>query len=224
MIHRQIIIKVTFIGSDFMKNIVIGLTGQTGAGKSTVSSIMKKCGCGIIDADKIAREVVEPETACLKMLTNAFGCDIINKDGSLNRKRLAEKAFSSKENTKLLNEITHPHIVELTKRRIAECFANGCEIVVFDAPQLFESGSDKLCDIIISVIASQECRLERIIARDGISKEQALSRMKVQLSEKYFREHSDYIINGEQDINAVISNAETFVKAVKSGDFPHKER
>lgn len=202
-----------------MKKIVIGLTGQTGAGKSTVSNAMKKCGCGIIDADKIAREAVEPKTACLKMLTNAFGCDIINKDGSLNRKKLAEKAFSSKENTQLLNEITHPYIVELTKQRIAEYFASGCNIVVFDAPQLFESGSDKLCDIIVSVIASQECRLARIISRDGISREQALSRMKVQLSEEYFKRHSDYIINGEQDINTVTGEAETFIKSVRCGDF-----
>lgn len=202
-----------------MKKIVIGLTGQTGAGKSTVSNAMKKCGCGIIDADKIAREVVEPKTACLKMLTNAFGCDIINKDGSLNRKKLAEKAFSSKENTQLLNEITHPYIVELTKQRIAEYFASGCDIIVFDAPQLFESGSDKLCDIIVSVIASQECRLARIISRDGISREQALSRMKVQLSEEYFKRHSDYIINGEQDINTVTGEAETFIKSVRCGDF-----
>lgn len=202
-----------------MKKIVIGLTGQTGAGKSTVSNAMKKCGCGIIDADKIAREAVEPKTACLKMLTNDFGCDIINKDGSLNRKKLAEKAFSSKENTQLLNEITHPYIVELTKQRIAEYFASGCNIVVFDAPQLFESGSDKLCDIIVSVIASQECRLARIISRDGVSREQALSRMKVQLSEEYFKRHSDYIINGEQDINTVIGEAEIFIKSVRCGDF-----
>lgn len=202
-----------------MKKIVIGLTGQTGAGKSTVSNAMKKCGCGIIDADKIAREAVEPKTACLKMLTNAFGCDIINEDGSLNRKKLAGKAFSSKENTQLLNEITHPYIVELTKQRIAEYFASGCDIIVFDAPQLFESGSDKLCDIIVSVIASQECRLARIISRDGINREQALSRMKVQLSEEYFKRHSDYIINGEQDINTVTGEAETFIKSVRCGDF-----
>lgn len=206
-----------------MKKIVIGLTGQTGAGKSTTSNAMKKCGCGIIDADKIAREAVEPKTACLKMLTNAFGCDIINEDGSLNRKKLAEKAFSSKENTQLLNEITHPYIVELTKQRIAEYFASGCNIVVFDAPQLFESGSDKLCDIIVSVIASQECRLARIISRDGISREQALSRMKVQLSEEYFLEHSDYILNGEQNIDNLINDAEALVRMVKDGSFISKK-
>ena len=206
-----------------MKKIVIGLTGQTGAGKSTASNAMKKCGCGIIDADKIAREAVEPKTACLKMLTNASGCDIINENGSLNRKKLAEKAFSSKENTQLLNEITHPYIVELTKQRIAEYFASGCNIVVFDAPQLFESGSDKLCDIIVSVIASQECRLARIISRDGVSREQALSRMKVQLSEEYFLEHSDYILNGEQNIDNLINDAEALVRMVKDGSFISKK-
>lgn len=86
-----------FIGSDLYEKIVIGLTGQTGAGKSTASNAMKNCGCGIIDADKIAREAVEPKTACLKMLTNAFGCDIINEDGSLNRKSLPEKHFLLKK-------------------------------------------------------------------------------------------------------------------------------
>lgn len=205
-----------------MKKIVIGLTGQTGAGKSTVSNAMKKCGCGIIDADKIAREAVEPKTACLKMLTNAFGCDIINKMARLTEKA-CRKAFSSKENTQLLNEITHPYIVELTKQRIAEYFASGCNIVVFDAPQLFESGSDKLCDIIVSVIASQECRLARIISRDGISREQALSRMKVQLSEEYFLEHSDYILNGEQNIDNLINDAEALIKMVKDGSFISKK-
>lgn len=201
-----------------MKNIIVGLTGQTGAGKSTVSGAMEKCGCGIINADKIAREIVEPKTDCLKMLTNAFGCDIINKDGSLNRKRLAEKAFSSAENTKLLNEITHPYIVKLTKQRISELFAKGYKIVVFDAPQLFESESDKFCDIIVSVTASQRCRLARIVSRDNISEEQALARMKAQLSEEYFKEHSDYTINGEKDINDVMSEAESLVEAIKNGD------
>lgn len=208
-----------------MKNIVIGLTGQTGAGKSTVSGVMEKYGCGIINADKIAREVVEPKTDCLKMLTNAFGCDIINEDGSLNRKRLAKKAFSSEKNTKLLNEITHPYIIRLTKQRISELFAEGYKIVVFDAPQLFESESNKLCDIIISVLASKKCRLARIVSRDSISEEQALARMKVQLSEEYFKEHSDYTINGEQNIDNVISEVESLVEAIKKRQyFSNKER
>lgn len=179
-----------------MKKIVIGLTGQTGAGKSTASEIMRKYGCAIINADIIAREIVMPNTECLKMLTNVFGCDIINHDGTLNRHFLAQKAFSSKENTKLLNEITHPYILKLAKQHIDELFDNGYNIVVFDAPQLFESGGDKLCDIIISVIASEKCRLSRIVARDNITSEQALLRMKAQLDEEYFINHSDYILDG----------------------------
>lgn len=202
-----------------MNKIVIGLTGQTGAGKSTASEIMKQRGCRVINADLISREVVGTGTDCLKMLTNAFGCDIINSDGSLNRHCLAEKAFSSRENTKRLNEITHPFIFKLTKRRIDEAFSEGYNIVVFDAPQLFESGSDKLCDIIISVIAPEDCRLSRIISRDNITQEQALSRMNVQLSEKYFIEHSDYILDGSSDVGHLAVQTEQLIDLIKTRFF-----
>lgn len=145
------------------------------------------------------------------------------KMARLTEKSLPKKHFLLKKIHNFSTKITHPYIVELTKQRIAEYFASGCNIVVFDAPQLFESGSDKLCDIIVSVIASQECRLARIISRDGVSREQALSRMKVQLSEEYFLEHSDYILNGEQNIDNLINDAEALIKMVKDGSFISKK-
>lgn len=208
-----------------MRKLVIGLTGQTGAGKSTASEIMMRRGCEIINADLISREVVGIGTDCLKMLTNAFGCDIINSDGSLNRRVLAEKAFSSRENTKCLNEITHPFIIELARRRIDEAFSNGCNIVVFDAPQLFESGGDKLCDIIISVTAPETCRLARIISRDNITQEQALSRIKAQLGEEYFIKHSDYILDGSGGVEQLAVQTEQLIDLVESPHFRiRKER
>ncbi len=201
-----------------MKKIVIGLTGQTGAGKSTAADAMRSCGCAVINADLIAREVVSTGTDCLKMLENAFGSEIINPDGSLNRKRLADKAFSSKENTGLLNKLTHPFILELAKRRIDEAFSEGYNIAVFDAPQLFESGGDKLCDVIVSVTAPRECRLSRIILRDNITRKQAIQRIDAQLSEKYFIESSDYVLDGSGDVSCIYSQTKHLIDLLKSPD------
>lgn len=203
-----------------MGRLVIGLTGQTGAGKSTAAAAMKKLGCASVNADILAREVVEAGSDCLKLLTNTFGCDIINPDGSLNRRALAKKAFSSKENTEQLNSITHPFIIALARQRIDEAFAEGYNIVVFDAPQLFESGGDKLCDVIVSVTAPKECRLSRIIARDNITREQALYRMGAQLDEEFFAEHSDYIFDGSgtpEQLSAQVMRLIELIRAENTG-------
>lgn len=207
-----------------MKKIVIGLTGQTGAGKSTAADTMRRCGCAVIDADQIAREVVCTGTACLKMLVDAFGSEIINIDGSLNRKCLAVKAFSSRDNTELLNKITHPFILELAERRIDEAFNADYNMIVFDAPQLFESGGDKLCDVIVSVIAPEECRLSRIILRDNITRNQAMRRIKAQLSEEFFIERSDYVLDGGGEISRLEIQTESLIDLLKLSDHSVKEK
>lgn len=199
-----------------MRKLIIGLTGQTGAGKSTASQVMRKHGCGIVDADLIAREAVMPGTECLAVLTNAFGCDIINPDGSLNRSALAAKAFSSKEKTELLNSLTHPYIIELAKSRIDKLLDKEYNIVVFDAPQLFESGGDKLCNIIVSVTAPEQCRLSRIMTRDNITFEQANARIKAQLSEQFFIEHSDFILDGSGETAYLTAQAESLMSKLSS--------
>ena len=168
------------------KTIVIGLTGQIGAGKSTVCGFAKKMGIPVINADSIAREE-----------------DILFPDGSLNRKLLAKRAFSSKEKTALLNSVTHPYIIGKTKQRIAELSESGADTVIFDAPQLFESGGNKLCDIIAAVTAPEEVRLRRIMERDGITREEALLRMKAQHSEEFFKENCRYIIDGSLSLEEV---------------------
>lgn len=193
-----------------MKATVIGLTGQTGAGKSTASKVMQKMGCSIIDADKVSREVIKPGAKCMKMLTNAFGCDIIKDNNSLNRALLAQRAFSSKENTRLLNSITHPFIIERVNEYIKMFEANGARFIVFDAPQLFESGADKLCDVIISVTAPKEVRLKRITERDNLSQEEAQQRMNAQLSEEFFKENSDFVLDG----NCGLESLETLVSDI----------
>lgn len=186
-----------------MNSTVVGLTGQTGAGKSTVSEIMKNLGCNVISADKIAREATQTGSECLKRLADCFGYDIINNDGSCNRKRLAQKAFSSRKSTDLLNGITHPWILRRTAEYISECKSNGSDIIIFDAPQLFESGGEKMCDLVVSVTAPTEIRLSRIMNRDGINKDEALLRINAQFDESYYTSGADYIIDGSQPLEQV---------------------
>jgi len=120
--------------------LIIGLTGPTGSGKSTVAQSLEEAGCVVIDADKIAREVVAPGAPALKELQREFGDTILDDYGNLRRHTLANLAFSSLEKTKRLNEITHPHILRKMKENIEECRQKRKKVVVLDAPLLFEAG------------------------------------------------------------------------------------
>ena len=168
------------------KAIIIGLTGQTGAGKTTVADGLRHFGYQVIKADEVARLVTEKGSPTLKDLATVFG--------SLNRARLAEKAFSSPENTELLNSVTHPEILRLISKKINGAFFDGYEAVVLDASQLFESGFHERCTLVVSVVAPEDMRLKRIMERDGITEEQARQRMDSQLSEEFFRTHSNYVL------------------------------
>ena len=191
---------------------VIGLTGQTGAGKSTVSKVFAENGFFIIDADHIARIVVEKGSNCLGELTHAFGTGIINCDGTLNRNSLANIVFNNKSRLDKLNSIIYPYILSEISCRIE----NTKGFVLLDAPTLFESGANKMCDIIISVIADPQIRKERIIKRDKLTHEQAVSRMKSQLDESFFIEHSDYLIKNNSDIESAYRISKEIADKIKS--------
>ncbi len=174
--------------------IVYGLTGKTGAGKSTVALALKEKGFYIIDGDIIARHITDKGKPALKELSDFFGEDIINSDGTLHRKLLASRAFSSKENTAKLNEITHPHICAEFLEEIERAKKEGYEKALIDAAAILESDCKRLCDKIIVVTAPADIRLERILLRDGITKEQALTRMNAQRDDEYYFSHADIIV------------------------------
>lgn len=184
---------------------IIGLSGQTGAGKSEVAAILRELGAGVVSADIAARQAVE-EADVKAALSAAFG-DVLNPDRSLNRARVARIAFSSKKNLRLLNSITHPRIVEIMLDMAA-----GCEqdIVIFDAPQLFEARADVFCEKIISVLSTREKRLERLIRRDHLRREEVELRMSAQYDEEFFIAHSDRII----DNNGTVEELRARVKEV----------
>ena len=183
--------------------MVVGLTGQTGAGKSTVSKVFASNGFAIIDADQVARKVVEKGTKCLDEIADFYGNTVINEDGTLNRKALAAIVFSDKAKLETLNTITYPYITGEILKQIRYHSMKGEKLILLDAPTLFESRADDFCEIIISVLADADIREKRIISRDGLTHEQARKRMNSQLDESFFRSHSDYVIRNNGSIDVV---------------------
>ena len=181
--------------------LTLGLTGKTGAGKSTVASYLKENGCYIIDGDVIARQITEKGSEILPVLQKAFGEDILDENGELIRKKLAERAFSSKDNTALLNSITHPVIKQRCSDEMKKAESLGYKTALIDAAALLDSDCKDLCQKMIVVTAPEEIRLERILQRDAITNEQALSRIKAQKSDEYYFSHADIIIRNYPPYN-----------------------
>lgn len=189
---------------------ILGITGPSGAGKSMVSKRLSESGFADINADFAAREVVKKGKPCLTELADAFGGDIIKSDGTLDRPLLAKRAFSGGK-VELLNKITHPFIIEEMKNGIKKAESDGKTCCVLDAPALFESGLDKLCNKIVCVTAPPEMRLERICARDNITKEKALERMNAQHGDDYYKKGSDYFICNNGDVKLLTESVDRIV-------------
>ncbi len=173
---------------------IIGLTGLTGAGKSTVAQKLMAYGCYHIDADKVAREVINNNENVKNKLKERFGDDVINNDGTTNRPLLATRAFADEQSTNALNEITHPAVTEEIQSIIKDMAEVGYRGVIIDAIALFESGEDALCDFTVAVVAPKEIRLERIMKRDNITEEKALERINAQKDESYFTSRADFVL------------------------------
>lgn len=202
-----------------MKSFVVGLTGQTGAGKTTVSDIFLKNNFGVINADHLARKVSDKGTECLLKLVKNFGNEILNCDGSLNRKYLAQIVFKDKCELKKLNNIIFPFIIKLIKQNIYELNKQGYKLIILDAPTLFESGANRLCDKIVSVVSLKKNRLNRIIYRDQLDEQNALNRINSQLSEEFFIKNSDFIIENNYSKKQLISQTLNLVKFFKENNF-----
>lgn len=172
-------------------NYIFGITGASGAGKSTVSELFRQNGIYVADADAAARAVVEPGMPCLLRLSEAFGSGIINADNTLNRKKLAEIVFSDKNKLKLLNRITHSYITEYLKNEIS---ASNAKIAAIDGAVIIGSPVEELCRMLVVVTADNDKRLERIMKRDKISREEAQKRINSQMSDDEYIKHGAYNI------------------------------
>lgn len=192
---------------------LIGLTGQSGAGKSTVAEVFAKLGAYVINADMIVAELYNAGSPCLKAAAAEFGQDILNPDGTLDRRKLAQRAFASSERTDALNRLVHPFVTA----RLFELLRGAEGIVVFDAPQLFEANADVICDAVVAVTADKDIRIKRIIKRDSLSEEQAMLRVNVQYGEEYFRARADYIIENNFDEESLRTQAEKVYNKLDKG-------
>lgn len=198
-VYNRLIRAAAFCIIDLTKPFTVGLTGPTGAGKSYVCEIFRQKGFKIIDCDKIAHELTAKNAPILTELASEFGEDVV-KNGELDRKLLASRAFDTKEHTKKLNSILHPAIIKRCKEE-----ANG--LTVLDASQLFEANMHSDCYKVIGVLADEDVRIKRIIARDNITEQQAKLRMSAQFDNDYFIDNCDYIIyNNGEDIAAQTDN------------------
>ncbi len=201
------------------ETVIIGLTGPTGSGKSTVAGILRELGCAVIDCDKKAKWVLDNCAACRESLQKEFGDDVIGTDGTLDRKLLAKRAFSSPEKTERLNGITHPWILRALNDEIGALKKKGNRFIIVDAPLLFESGADAVCDRILTVTAPLKIRLERIMLRDGIDREAAVSRIRAQHGDAYYIEKSDYFISGTTSLGVLRKDVAAFLcRAAGDGD------
>ena len=178
----------------------VGLTGGMGSGKSTVARRVAELGAVIIDADQIARDVVEPGEPALTELAEAFGEDILLDDGSLNRGELAKRAFVSAEKTELLNSITHPRIEQRTEEQFN---AAGDAIIVFDSPLLIEMGQSEAQDLVVVVHTPVEVRLDRLVESRGVDREDAKQRIAKQISDDKRLQFADVVLENsgtEEDL------------------------
>ena len=163
---------------------IIGLCGSSGSGKGYVSMLFTKYGVLSIDTDRLYRETTTKKgSACLLELTEEFGNSILTEDGGLYRPALAQIVFSDREKLNKLNKITHKHIKKDTLALLEQYRNEGASAVIIDAPVLFESGFDKMCDFTVCVTSPIERKIDRIMTRDQITREQALARLNSQKSD-----------------------------------------
>ncbi|WP_026906428.1 dephospho-CoA kinase [Paucisalibacillus globulus] len=180
--------------------LVIGLTGSIASGKSTVSSMFKKLHIPVIDADQVAKDVVEPGEVTLREIVQEFGKDLLFTDGSLNRKKLGSIIFGDGEKRKKLNSIIHPAIRQRMLEQKKVLLEGGEECIVMDIPLLFESKLTHMVDKILVVYVDEHVQLERLMDRDRSTKEEAQSRIQSQIPVKEKIKLADEVINNNGSI------------------------
>lgn len=181
--------------------LLIGLTGPTGSGKGAFCRILsEKYAVPSVDADAVYHELLVPPSPCLDLLTDVFGKEIVNEDGSLNRKALAEIVFSPADRAvreariNELNAITHHFVLDRADEILRGMEVDRIPVAVFDAPALYESGADRWCGLLVTVTADKETRIRRIIERDGLTRDAAEKRVRGQHPDEFYAQKADAVL------------------------------
>ncbi len=195
----------------------VGLTGSIAVGKSHVLGVLKELGCHVIDADQIARDVVAPGTPGLKSVAEEFGNGIVKADGTLDRKQLGEIVFNDEAKRKTLNAILHPSIIAIQDEKIRELEAIDPQgIVVIDAALMIESGGYKRLDKLIVVYCEPEIQLQRLMKRDGLSREAAVPRISAQMPQQEKIKYADFLIDTSGDFAGTRAQVETLFEQLRN--------
>lgn len=176
---------------------IIGITGRSGCGKSSVTRLFAAKGYPCIDADLIAREVLEPGSVCIKQLQNAFGSDIVDESGTLQRRLLADRAFATPEGTARLTAITHPEILRRIDFRLQQAESAGAKLAFVDGAVIVGTPFASRCDQLLVIAAPYEQSVARICARDGIEPAMARRRLDAQTPEQTLRDAADYVLEND---------------------------
>lgn len=195
---------------------IVGLTGGISSGKSTVSSYFKQLEIPVIDADEVARKVVEPNSQGAIEIRKAFGSDVFEEDGSLNRQKLGALIFSNAENRQKLDDLLQPLIKIMILDEIEEYRQKGETMIVLDLPLLFEKQYEELCEEIIVVYIPKELQLERLMKRNQYTKQEALSRIDSQLSIEEKRKRATVLLDNQGTIQQLYQQVEQWLVETKN--------
>lgn len=195
--------------------MTVGITGRSGCGKSSVTRYLAQQGYPCIDADLVAREVLLPGSPCLALLQERFGADILEKDGTLKRRLLADRAFATKDGTETLNAITHPEIFRRIREHLRAAEQKGARLAFVDGAVIIGTPFEALCDRMVLVVAPYETSVQRICNRDGISPEMARRRLDAQTPENALRAAADHLIENDGTPEQLIQRCSAVLDALQ---------
>jgi dephospho-CoA kinase len=198
--------------------ITIGLAGGSGSGKGFISAKLLDNGIPSFDCDAVYHGMISHDSEVTRELISEFGPAVESNDGGIDRTALRTAVFAdgAESKRKRLNEITHKHVKVACLKWLDEMRAKGCFAAIVDAPLLFESGFDAFCDFKVSVVASEEIRVNRIIIRDALTKDAALRRIRSQMNEEQLRQRSDFVIVNNGDESALSEQIRQLLNKIRS--------
>ncbi len=197
---------------------IVGLCGTSGSGKGVASRFFESLGCFVVDTDKLYHGMITGDSECSRDIIACFGETIKNEKGGINRERLGEIVFSDKNNLQMLNSVAHKH-VRLALHEIAEKKRNeGTDVLIYDAPLLFEANMQHECDFTVAVTADKETRIKRIMKRDCITSEKANKRISSQHTDEFFSENCDFVIENNRDTAHLLIGVKNVLDKIKGMD------
>ncbi|WEV36438.1 dephospho-CoA kinase [Lactobacillus sp. ESL0677] len=200
--------------------LVLGLTGGIASGKSTADAFFRKKGLPIIDSDLIAHQILNVGEAGYLQVIQYFGKKFLNSDQTINRHQLGKVVFSSPEQLAILNKITHPLIFQTIQAKITQNKQAGKQLIIVDAPVLFESGGQKYCDKTLLIAIPEDMQIERLMQRDQLTRQAALNRIKSQMPLAQKIKLADYVVTNTgtiEELEAKLAELLLKLKGEKNG-------